>query len=63
MKGIRSQTKTQQIGYKCAFLTVHARVKVVKPEPRLLNLPDAVVAIRGARIAIRSHDQAQKLYD
>ena len=26
-------------------------------------LPDGVVAIRGARIAISSHDQAQKLYD
>lgn len=25
--------------------------------------PDGVVAIRGARIAVRSHDQAQKLYD
>jgi hypothetical protein len=25
--------------------------------------PDGVVAIRGARIAIRSHDQAQKLSD
>src|SRR6202051_5380794 len=31
----------------------------------LTELPasDGVVAIRGARIAIRSHDQAQKLYD